>query len=274
MSRSSTWPGTASSKVKIAAMAEAYEVNFAPHNFYGHLATMISAHFCAAIANFRIMEIDIDDVPWKDEVVTRRRSRTAICPADAPGWGAEVNEADPRPPAEALSARASHRRWAGRLSVGRRSLLASVAVLLAVPIAVLGTVGALNLAGVASRAAWCSPIALADKNAILVVAYARQPKGQGGPRGSRCGGRSGAAALPDPDDLVRVHPARAAAGARDRRRRQCAPLDRHHGRGAGMLASTCIAVLFVPSFFVVLQRLSERRRRKAAAAVAATPKAD
>jgi HAE1 family hydrophobic/amphiphilic exporter-1 len=28
---------------------------------------------------------------------------------------------------------------------------------------------------------------------------------------------------------------------------------------SGMLASTCIAVLFVPAFFVVLQRLSERR---------------
>ena len=31
---------------------------------------MMSAHFCAAIPNFRIMEIDIDDVPWKDEVVS------------------------------------------------------------------------------------------------------------------------------------------------------------------------------------------------------------
>jgi HAE1 family hydrophobic/amphiphilic exporter-1 len=45
---------------------------------------------------------------------------------------------------------------------------------------------------------------------------------------------------------------------------------------SGMLASTCIAVVFVPSFFVVLQRLSERRNRKAAAAsapaAAATPK--
>jgi hydrophobic/amphiphilic exporter-1 (mainly G- bacteria), HAE1 family len=32
---------------------------------------------------------------------------------------------------------------------------------------------------------------------------------------------------------------------------------------SGMLASTCIAVLFVPSFFVVLQRLGERRRKPA-----------
>src|ERR1700730_13346296 len=30
----------------------------------------------------------------------------------------------------------------------------------------------------------------------------------------------------------------------------------------GMIASTCLAVVFVPAFFVVLQRLDERRRRK------------
>ena len=31
---------------------------------------------------------------------------------------------------------------------------------------------------------------------------------------------------------------------------------------SGMLASTCLAVLFVPSFFVVLQRLDERKKRR------------
>jgi HAE1 family hydrophobic/amphiphilic exporter-1 len=31
---------------------------------------------------------------------------------------------------------------------------------------------------------------------------------------------------------------------------------------SGMLASTCIAVLFVPAFFVVLQRFSERTARR------------
>ena len=50
-------------------MADVYEVNVAPHNFYGHLASAISAHFCAAVPNFRIMEIDIDGVPWRDEIV-------------------------------------------------------------------------------------------------------------------------------------------------------------------------------------------------------------
>ena len=38
---------------------------------------------------------------------------------------------------------------------------------------------------------------------------------------------------------------------------------------SGMLASTCLAVLFVPSFYVVLQRLAERRGAKAASAPAA-----
>ena len=46
--------------MKIAAMAEAYEINVAPHNFYGHLSTMMNVHFAAAVPNLRIMEIDID----------------------------------------------------------------------------------------------------------------------------------------------------------------------------------------------------------------------
>ena len=49
-------------------MAEAYEVNCAPHNYYGHLCSAISAHFCAVVPNFRVMEIDIDSVAWRDEL--------------------------------------------------------------------------------------------------------------------------------------------------------------------------------------------------------------
>ncbi len=81
--------------MKIAAMADAYEVNVAPHNFNGHLASLISAHFCAAVPNFRIMEIDIEDVPWKDDLVTQPpviEAGDLLIPT-GPGWGAEVNEA-------------------------------------------------------------------------------------------------------------------------------------------------------------------------------------
>jgi len=43
---------------------------------------------------------------------------------------------------------------------------------------------------------------------------------------------------------------------------------------SGMIASTCLAVLFVPSFFVVVQRFEERRRAKPiSAANAAGPPA-
>jgi galactonate dehydratase len=88
------WNGVAES-LKIAAMADAYETNVAPHNFYGHLATMMSAHFCAVVPNFRIMEIDPDRVPWYDDLVTVRpevSQGSLVLPA-GPGWGTEVNEA-------------------------------------------------------------------------------------------------------------------------------------------------------------------------------------
>ncbi len=88
------WNGINES-LKIAAMADAYEINVAPHNFYGHLSTLMSAHFCAALPNFRIMEIDIDDVPWKDDLVTeppRIENGHLLLPA-GPGWGADLNEA-------------------------------------------------------------------------------------------------------------------------------------------------------------------------------------
>ena len=80
--------------MKIAALAESFEVNVAPHNFYGHLSTLMSAHFCAAIPNFRIMEIDIDDVPWKDDLVTVPPIVKDGCLTvpDGPGWGTELNE--------------------------------------------------------------------------------------------------------------------------------------------------------------------------------------
>ena len=80
--------------MKIAAMAEAYELNCAPHNFYGHLSTLMSAHFCTALPNFRVMEIDIDDVPWKDDIITWKPDIRDGCvqAPPGPGWGATLNE--------------------------------------------------------------------------------------------------------------------------------------------------------------------------------------
>jgi L-alanine-DL-glutamate epimerase-like enolase superfamily enzyme len=87
------WNGFAQSK-KIADLAETFEVNCAPHNYYSHLATLISAQFCAAIPNVRILEVDVDDVPWREELTTavpEIRAGELVLPT-APGWGADVDE--------------------------------------------------------------------------------------------------------------------------------------------------------------------------------------
>jgi L-alanine-DL-glutamate epimerase-like enolase superfamily enzyme len=87
------WNGAWQS-MKVAAAAEAHEVNVAPHNFYGHLCTMMAAHFCAAVPNFRIMETDIDRLAWDDELVTHPPVYDAghLMLPDRPGWGTEPNE--------------------------------------------------------------------------------------------------------------------------------------------------------------------------------------
>ena len=69
-------------------------MNCAPHNYYSHLATFISAQWCAAIPNVRILEVDVDDVPWREELTTavpHIEGGVLTIPA-GPGWGADVNE--------------------------------------------------------------------------------------------------------------------------------------------------------------------------------------
>jgi L-alanine-DL-glutamate epimerase-like enolase superfamily enzyme len=80
--------------MKIANAAEHFEVNVAPHNFYGHLCTMMNAHFCAAVPNLRIMETDIDRLAWDHELFTHVPDYVdghLVIP-DRPGWGTEPNE--------------------------------------------------------------------------------------------------------------------------------------------------------------------------------------
>src|SRR5207237_1222300 len=87
------WNGFHQAK-KVADLAETFEVNCAPHNYYSHLATFISAQWCAAIPNVRILEVDVDDVPWREELTTavpEIRDGALTIPA-GPGWGADVVE--------------------------------------------------------------------------------------------------------------------------------------------------------------------------------------
>ncbi|MDC0068842.1 hypothetical protein OAL10_08640 [Gammaproteobacteria bacterium] len=46
------------------------------------------------MSNFRIMEIEVDDVAWKDDPVTHLPEiKNGECVvSDRPGWGTDVNE--------------------------------------------------------------------------------------------------------------------------------------------------------------------------------------
>ncbi len=87
------WNGFTES-LAIASLAAAHDLNVAPHNFSGPLGDLIAAHFCAVAGNVAIMEIEGDDVPWKNALLTHAgalKDGQFLVPAAA-GWGADVDE--------------------------------------------------------------------------------------------------------------------------------------------------------------------------------------
>ena len=86
------WNGFSQAK-KVADLAEVYQLNVAPHNYYSHLSSFMGASLCAVVPNVHIMEIDVDDVPWKEEIVTQvpEVEQGMMRVPTAPGWGTELN---------------------------------------------------------------------------------------------------------------------------------------------------------------------------------------
>ena len=145
------------------------------------------------------------------------------------------------------------------------SWVAPLSVILAVPLSLLGPYILLGSLGVANnlytQIGLVLLIALSAKNAILIVEVARERRAEGEP--------ILAAALDAARTRFRpilmtsfafilgVVPLVTATGAGANSR-----ISLGLSVFSGMIASTCLAVLFVPSFFVVLQRFEEWRKAR------------
>ena len=78
--------------------AETYQFNVAPHNYYNHLAGFVSVSLYTVLPNVHIMEIDVDDLPWKYDLVTTTSEFVDghMAVPTAPGWDADLNEEVPQ----------------------------------------------------------------------------------------------------------------------------------------------------------------------------------
>jgi L-alanine-DL-glutamate epimerase-like enolase superfamily enzyme len=63
------WNGITMGK-KIADLAHTYDVLCAFHNCHSPMNTLVSANVAATIPNFFILEFDVDDAPWRDDLLT------------------------------------------------------------------------------------------------------------------------------------------------------------------------------------------------------------
>ena len=139
-------------------------------------------------------------------------------------------------------------------------------VLLSVPLALIGTVLVLTMLGLANnmytQIGILLLIALAAKNAILIVEVAREERLihhksiiQAAILGSKT--RFRPILMTSFAFILGVMPLVFASGAGANARRSIGI-----AVSSGMLASTCLAVVFVPAFYVLLQTWQERRQDK------------
>jgi galactonate dehydratase len=85
---------------KIANMAEVYYVPLAPHNVCGPLGTMASAHVCASIPNFLVLEWHWIDYPGWDQFAVGDQPVIQdghVVLTEQPGIGLEVDDDSLRP---------------------------------------------------------------------------------------------------------------------------------------------------------------------------------
>jgi L-alanine-DL-glutamate epimerase-like enolase superfamily enzyme len=81
---------------RIADLADLYYIPFAAHNVCSPVGTIASAHACAAIRTFLVLEFHSQDIPWWDAVVAREDDPLIkngyLTLSDQPGLGVELND--------------------------------------------------------------------------------------------------------------------------------------------------------------------------------------
>jgi galactonate dehydratase len=81
---------------KIAALSESFRVAIAPHNPQGPVSTAASLEFGFATPSYIICENVHNDVPWRDDVISKgytvQEKGRIVLPNQRPGLGVEINE--------------------------------------------------------------------------------------------------------------------------------------------------------------------------------------
>jgi galactonate dehydratase len=78
---------------RIAAMAYAEGIAVAPHNPSGPVSTAASVQVCAGMRNFRLLELQWGEVPWRGDLLLpqERFDAGTIQVPDRPGFGIQLN---------------------------------------------------------------------------------------------------------------------------------------------------------------------------------------
>jgi galactonate dehydratase len=79
---------------RIAGLAEMHSIEVSPHNPAGPVSTAASAHLCAGIPNFRVLEFQWGEIPWRGDLVTPAEvfTKGSLAVSTKPGFGIELNE--------------------------------------------------------------------------------------------------------------------------------------------------------------------------------------
>jgi L-alanine-DL-glutamate epimerase-like enolase superfamily enzyme len=89
------WNGITMGK-KIADQAHTHDVLLSFHNCHSPITTLVSANVAATSPSFFILEIDVDDAPWRDDLLTHPFTieRGHLKLPERPGLGSDLIEAE------------------------------------------------------------------------------------------------------------------------------------------------------------------------------------